>query len=61
MGLGVSLVYRHETQVLNAARDEMHDVPLSILILLLADVELEVKQADEPIGHLAHFVPCAVN
>lgn len=61
MGLGVSLVYRHETQVLNAVRDEIHDVPLRILILLLADVELEVEQADEPIGHLAHFVPCAVN
>lgn len=60
-GLGVSLVHRHEAQVLNAVRNEIHDVPLSILILILANVELEVKHAYEPIGHLAHFVLCAVN
>ena len=35
-------------------------MPLSILILLLGNVELEVKHADEPIGHLAHSLPCAV-
>jgi len=60
-GLVVSLVHRHDAQVLNAVRNEIHDVPLSILILILANVELEVKHAYEPIGHLAHFVLCAVN
>lgn len=35
-------------------------MPLSIFILLFANVELKVKHADEPIGHLAHFSPCAV-